>query len=213
MYVVRYGWTRAGIIRCAGTALLIGLCFLPHVEPAGTDHIELVLSPLPLWITAVCSSRRKVLRLDKLGVTLYRLLPFRAPCFVPWAEVVAVDWSGRGRFWGRTGTLEVRRRTAHPVAALPAADGAGLEGLDDYLATQVDPDFAATFRSTTVIGRDTTLSRLDPLRLATELAVLAPHVRHFGDLGDFGGPGVLGGPGAPGGGALDGPGGVRSLGA
>lgn len=187
-YVVRHGWTRAGASWFAVTALLIGVGFLPHVEPPDLDHIELVFSPFALWTAAVCSSRRKAVRVDKRGITLHRLLPFRAPEFVPWADVVAVDWSGDDHFWGRTSSLTVHRRAARPVPALPPVPG--LEELDAYLATQVDPGDAAAFRGVVRLGRGTTLSDLDPVRLATAMAVLAPEVRRFGDLGDVPCPGA-----------------------
>jgi hypothetical protein len=80
--------------------------------------------------------------------------------------------------------LTVYRRTPRPVAALTG--NPGLEELDAYLATQVDPDFVATFRSTIQVQRGTTLTDVDPARLATALTALAPAVRHFGDLGDLG---------------------------
>lgn len=118
-YVVRHGWTRAGASWFAVTALLIGVGFLPHMEPPDLDHIELVFSPFALWTAAVCSSRRKAVRVDGQGITLHRLLPFRASEFVPWADVVAVDWSGDDHFWGRTSSLTVHRRAVRPVPAPP----------------------------------------------------------------------------------------------
>ncbi|MFS4094200.1 hypothetical protein [Streptomyces sp. AF1A] len=164
-------------------ALLMGAGLLPHAEPPETDHIELVLSPFAVWIAAVCSSQRKCVRVDHQGITLYRLLPFRRPEFVAWSEVVAVDWSAKGSPWKRSSGLEVYRRAPRPATARPSTDPR-LEALDTYLSAQVDPDFVATFRNTTRIRRSTTLSRIDPVLLATAVARLAPGVRHFGDLGD-----------------------------
>lgn len=182
-YVVRRAWTRAGASWFEAAAVLIGVCFLPHVEPAGIGHIELVLSPFALWTAAVCSSRRQAVQVDKQGITLHRLPPFRAPEFVPWADVVAVDWSGEEHFWGRTSSLTVHRRTARTVTALPPVPG--LEALDSYLASEVDPAFVTAFRTAVPITRGTTLSDLDPVRLSAALTVLGPGVRQFGDLGDL----------------------------
>ncbi|WP_433890729.1 hypothetical protein [Streptomyces sp. CA-111067] len=185
VYEVRRAWTRAGVSWFAAAAVLIGVCFVPHVEPADTDHIELVFAPFALWVAGVCSSRRVAVRVGEDGITLCRVVPFRKPEFVGWADVVAVDWSDDEHFWGRTSRLTLYRRTPRPVAALPG--NPGLEGLDAYLATQVDPDFVATFRSTIQVERGTTLTDVDPARLAAALTALAPTVRHFGDLGDLGG--------------------------
>lgn len=99
-YVVRYGWTRAGVTLFAATTLFVAAGFLPPLESPGTDHIKLVFSPFALWIMTVCSSRRKTLLADKQGITLYRCLPFRKPQFVPWDDVFAVDCSSERRFWG-----------------------------------------------------------------------------------------------------------------
>ncbi|MFJ9714216.1 hypothetical protein [Streptomyces sp. NPDC101234] len=188
-YVVRYGWTRTGVLSVMVMVLLLGAeGFLPHAEPPEMDHIDLVFSPLAVWIAAVCSSHRKSVQVDKQGITLYRLLPFRRPEFVAWPEVVAVDWSAEGPPWRRVSDLQVYRRTPRQTAARPST-GPQQEALDTYLATQVDPDFVAKFGNTTRIRHSTTLSRIDPVRLATAITCLAPDVRHFGDLGDvaFGG--------------------------
>ncbi|MQY37051.1 hypothetical protein SRB17_50540 [Streptomyces sp. RB17] len=190
-YVIRHGWTRDGVMIVAGIVLFIGVFFLPHMEPPGDDHIELFISPIAVWIAAISSSRRKTVRVDKQGITLYRFVRFRRPEFVPWSEVEAVEWSAARPPFGRGSHLEVHRRNPRPAPARPPA-AAGVEALDTYLATQVDPDFVETFRNTVRIRRATTFCRLDPARLATVLSRLAPGVRRFGDLGDFGDPGVPG---------------------
>ncbi|WP_143667998.1 hypothetical protein [Streptomyces carpinensis] len=182
-YVVRYGWTRTGVMSVMAIALLIGAGFLPHAEPPEMGHIELVFSPFAVWIKAVCASHRKSVQVDKQGITLYRVLPFRRPEFVAWSEVVAVDRSAKGPPWRRSSDLEVYRRTPRPTGARPSTNPR-LEALDTYLAAQVDPDFVETFQNTSRIRRSTTLSRIDPVHLATAVAHLAPGVRHFGDLGD-----------------------------
>ncbi|MCW2902602.1 MAG: hypothetical protein JWO67_4867 [Streptosporangiaceae bacterium] len=192
-YVVRYGWTRTGVKGFTAIALLMGAeGFLPHAEPPEMDHIDLVFSPLTLWIAAVCFSHRKSVQVDKQGVTLYRLLPFRRPEFVAWSEVVAVDWSAEGPPWRRGSDLTVYRRAPRQTAACPSASPR-LEALDTYLDTQVDPDFVAAFGNTTRIRRSTTLCRIDPAHLATAVACLAPGVRRFGDLGDVALGGQTGG--------------------
>lgn len=130
-YVVRYGWTRTGVMSIMAVALLIGAGFLPHAEPPEMDHVELVFSPFAVWITAVCSSHRKSVQMDNQGITLYRLLPFRRAEFVAWSEVVAVEWSAKGPPWRRGSDLEVYRRTPRPTAAHPSTDP-WLEALDTY---------------------------------------------------------------------------------
>ncbi|MGW1159135.1 hypothetical protein ACWD5Q_22285 [Streptomyces sp. NPDC002513] len=192
-YVVRYGWTRTGVLGVMVMVLLIGVeGFLPHVEPPEMDHVDLVFSPLAVWIAAVCSSHRKSVQVDKQGITLYRLLPFRRPEFVAWPEVVAVDWSATGPPWWRGSDLEVYCRTPRQTAAC-LSTSRRREALDTYLATHVDPDFVAVFGNATRIRRSTTLSRIDPVRLATAIACLAPDVRYFGDLGDVALGGQTGG--------------------
>ena len=184
-YVVRYGWTRAGLTWFAITTLFVGVCFLPHVEPPGGDHIELVVSPFALWIAMASSSRRKTFQVDKQGITLYRRMAFRRPRFVPWDDVVAVDWSTERRaWWGRTTRLRVLRRRA-PRPGEDDAVAVRPEEAEILLVGQADPGYLAPFPSTTTVERDTTLSRVDPAFLAKALDLLAPGVRHFGDLGDL----------------------------
>lgn len=183
-YVVRYGWTRAGVVLFAATALFVAVGFVPPLASPGTDHIELVVSPFALWIMVVGSSRRKVFQADKHGITLCRFLPFRKAQFVPWDDVVAVDWSSERRFWGAHTTLSVlRRRTPRPgIAQLlaPEGEGTGASAAPEAGALDLPP-----FPSTITIGRDTTFSRVDPVEMATALDILAPDVKHFGDLGDL----------------------------
>lgn len=183
-YVVRYGWTRAGVTLFAATTLFVAAGFLPPLESPGTGHIELLFSPFALWIMTVCSSRRKALRADKQGITLYRCLPFRKPQFVPWDDVVAVDWSSEHRFWGAHTTLEVLRRRT-PRAGVTHLLTPERGETDTSPASEAESLDLLPFPRTTAIRRDTTLSRVDPIRLAVALDVLAPAVRHFGDLGDL----------------------------
>ncbi|WP_141726544.1 hypothetical protein [Actinacidiphila rubida] len=183
-YVVRYGWTRTGVLSVMVMVLLIGAeGFLSHTEPPVMDHVDLVFSPFAVWIAAVCFSHRKSVEVDRQGITLYRFLPFRRPEFVAWSEVVAVNWSVEGPPWRRGSDLEVYRRTPWQTAACPSTSPRR-EALDACLATQDDPDFVAAFRNTTRSRRSTTLSRIDPVCLAAAIACLAPDVRHLGDLGD-----------------------------
>lgn len=183
-YVVRYGWTRAGVSLFAATTAFVAVGFLPPMQSPGTDHIELVFSPFALWIMTVCTSRRKAFRVDKQGVTLYRSLPFRTPLFVPWADVLAVDWSSERRFWGAHTKLTVLRHRT-PRAGVTPLLTPEREEVGTSPAPDSDPFGLPPFPHTTTIERDTTFSRVDPVRLATALDALAPAVRHFGDLGDL----------------------------
>lgn len=183
--MIRYGWTRDGVTIVAALLSFIGVCFLPHMGPPGDAHIALFIGPVPVWIAAVSSSRRKVVRVDKRGITLYRFVRFRRSEFVPWSEIEAVEWSAERPPFGRGSHLVVHRRNPRPAAARPSA-AAELEALDTYLATQVDPGFVETFRNTIRIRRVTTFCRVEPAHLAGLLCRLAPGVRRFGDLGDFG---------------------------
>ncbi|MFK0170419.1 hypothetical protein ACIQU5_16575 [Streptomyces sp. NPDC090306] len=198
-YTMRYGWTRAGVTSFLAVALLVAAGFLPWAQRPGTSHVELALSPVALGIAALCSSRRPLVRLDGKGLTLYPhpfQLTARRTELVPWSEVLAVNWSAEPHLLGRTSTLTVYRRDSRPRKA-GSGPAAAPDVLDVYLATQVSPDFVATFQGAVRISRATTLGRVEPARLALALTRLAPGVRHFGDLGDLGHPGGLGGPGGP----------------
>ncbi|GGR02321.1 hypothetical protein [Kitasatospora griseola] len=107
-------------------------------------------------------------------------MPSRPAEVVPWSDVLAVDW----RDEHPRSTLLVYRRATDGDTPFPLpADHPATEMMDQLLARLDDPEFAETYRTSVRVRRDTTLCRVDPFLLASAVALLAPGVRHYGDLG------------------------------
>ncbi|MFJ1791695.1 hypothetical protein [Kitasatospora griseola] len=177
-YVIRSRWTRFAALWSLVSAGLIAVCFLPGAAPA--QHFELALLPVPLFYLAACSGRRRRVTFDERGITFHRFLSSRPAEVVPWCDVLAVDW----RDEHPRSTLLVHRRTTDGDTPLPLpADHPATETTDQLLARLDDPEFAETYRTSVRVRRDTTLCRVDPFLPATAVALLAPGVRHYGDLG------------------------------
>ncbi|MFF2626821.1 hypothetical protein ACFVUN_13720 [Kitasatospora griseola] len=177
-YVIRSGWTRFAVLWSLVVSGLVAVCFLPGAAPA--QHIELALVPVPLFYLAVCSGRRRRVTFDGRGITFHRFLSSRPAEVVPWSDVLAVDW----RDEHPRSTLLIHRRATDGDTPFPLpADHPATEMLDQLLARLDDPEFAETYRTSVRVRRDTTLCRVDPFLLASAVALLAPGVRHHGDLG------------------------------
>ncbi|MFF0297961.1 hypothetical protein ACFYST_31745 [Kitasatospora sp. NPDC004614] len=171
-YVVRWGWTRRAVLVVALLTPVIALGFTPFA--AELDHIELVLVPIPLSIVAICSSRRKVFELDRYGVTFFRF--GKRFEFVPWSEVMAVEWGPRLG----TDILTVCRRP-RTAAALPPLDPTG-SPIDGYLVDTVGQGFLDDFQGVRRLQAATGLTDFDPDLLTASLVMHAPKVQFFGTL-------------------------------
>ncbi|MFJ5924755.1 hypothetical protein ACIQF6_19355 [Kitasatospora sp. NPDC092948] len=178
-YVIRHGWTRLPTFCTLSMSVAIAVCFIPGF---GLEHhVELLLSPIVLLFLVVCSSRRKSVEFDERGVTLHHFwLPRRAET-IPWSDVLAVALH-RSDHW-RT-ELVVFRRTAPGASPFRApADHPAMIMFNQLLTRIDDPEFVEIYRTATQVRRDTSLCRVDPFLLASAVALLAPGVRHFGELG------------------------------
>ncbi|MFJ8441605.1 hypothetical protein [Kitasatospora griseola] len=177
-YVIRSRWTRFAALWSLVSSGLIAVCFLPGAAPA--QHFELALLPVPLFYLVACSGRRRRVTFDERGITFHRFLSSRPAEVVRWCDVLAVDW----RDEQSRSTLLVYRRATDGDTPLPLpADHPATEMMDQLLARLDDPEFAETYRTSVRVRRDTTLCRVDPFLLASAIALLAPGVRHHGDLG------------------------------
>ncbi|MEV7121634.1 hypothetical protein [Kitasatospora griseola] len=177
-YVIRSRWTRFAALWSLVVSGLVAVCFLPGAAPA--QHFELALVPVPLFYLAVCSGRRRRVTFDERGITFHRFLSSRPAEVVPWSDVLAVDW----RDEHPRSTLLVYRRATDGDTPFPLpADHPATEMMDQFLARLDDPEFTETYRTSVRVRRDTTLCRVDAFLLASAVALLAPGVRHYGDLG------------------------------
>ncbi|MGW4379434.1 hypothetical protein [Kitasatospora sp. NPDC004531] len=157
-YVVRFAWTRRAAALFVVTTLMVASGFVPGI--AGPDHLQFALVPIPLLLARICSGRHKLVELDRRGITVHRPpLIRRTSEFIPWSDVLSLEW---GRRLGVELLTVKRRRDPAPVRS----------------------DLVGELLRAVRIERDTGLSDLDPVLLASALTRLAPEVRivRIGDL-------------------------------
>ncbi|WP_128092385.1 hypothetical protein [Streptomyces resistomycificus] len=166
-------------------ALVAAGDFAPGPLAPQDGHVEGLFVPLVAALVLLLSTRRTAVRVGPAGITLRRAAFLGRREVLPWSAIASVALVLTPR---AESTLTVLwRGTDTPPPDLPASPA--LRELDTYLDTQVEPDFVAAFRGTTMTTVGMDLCKVDPVRLRTALRTFAPDVRLFGDLASQGSQG------------------------
>lgn len=176
---IRYGWNARAVGLVPLLAPVVAVGFVPGAVAAGDGHSEWAFVPLVAAFLLLLSTRRVAVGIGPTGITPGRAASLDGRRFLPWSAIASL---GLHLTPGAGSALKVLWRETDAAPPPSPAGSPAPRAIDGNLDTQVEPDFVAAFRGTTMSAVGMDLCKVDAARLRTAILAFAPEVRLFGAI-------------------------------